>query len=334
MNDSTETTQETHDLTKLKSMADIDITNLLNDCVSLRPKTLILDDLRWKYLVRSVLRGKNVMMVGPARSGKTKSAQSIAKALDRKFFTFNCGSSQDARAMLIGNTFFKKESGTLFGESEFVRAIQVPNAIILLDELSRLSHDGTNILMPVLDPTQRTLRLDESESSAVVNVADGVSFIATANIGNEYTATRQMDKALTLRFPTIIEMQLLNSEQEMILLNELYPKATDTQRALYLQICKIAEHTRMQVKKADSRLETFIPTGTVVECAELVNDGFSLSEIAEMVIYPTYSEEGGIESQRTYIKQLVQKYLDVSSANEKNPMTDETADENTEEIPF
>jgi len=325
-------------LNTLKSMADIDISKYLDDCVSLRPKTLILDDLRWKYLVRSVIRGKNVMMVGPARCGKTKAAQAIAKALNRedKFFVFNLGSTQDARAALIGNTFFKKEAGTVFNQSPFVQAIQIEGAIILLDELSRGHHDAWNILMPVLDPTQRTMRLDEADENAFVRVADGVTFIATANIGNEYTATRQMDKALTLRFPTIIEMQLLNEEQEMSLLEATYPETTDESKILYRRLCKIAEHTRMQVKKAEARLETFIPTGTVIECAELVNDGFSLREIAEMVIYPTYSEEGGMDSQRTYIKQLVQKYLDEESSKAKNPMTDGEAevDEDTEEVPF
>lgn len=317
-------------------MADVDVSNFLENCDSLKPKDLILDPLRWKYLIRSVLRGKNVMMVGPARSGKTKSVQAVAKALNRedKFFTFNLGSTQDARVSLIGNTFFKKETGTLFHESEFVRAIKTPNAIILLDELSRLSHDGTNILMPVLDPTQRTLRLDESENSLVIHVADGVTFIATANVGNEYTATRQMDRALTLRFPTIIEMQLLSEEQEMELLRILHPDTDEDTEILYSKICKIADHTRMQVQKAESRLETFIPTGTVVECAELINDGFSLSEIAEMVIYPTYSDEGGMESQRTYIKQLVQKYLDQDSADTKNPMTDPEMDVDVEELEF
>jgi len=53
-----------------------------------------------------------------------------------------------------------------------------------------------------------------------------------------------------------------------------------------------------------------------------------------MVIYPTYSEEGGMESQRTYIKQLVQKYLDEESSKAKNPMTDPDVDEDTEEVPF
>ena len=61
--------------------------------------------------------------------------------------------------------------------------------------------------MTVLDAGQRYLRLDEASGQATINVADGVTFIATANIGNEYTSTRVMDKALMDRF-TIIEMDL------------------------------------------------------------------------------------------------------------------------------
>ena len=275
------------------------------------------------------------MMVGPARSGKTKAAQAVAKALNRedKFFVFNIGSTQDARSSLVGNTFFKKDKGgTIFNPSPFVVAIQTPGAIILLDELSRGHHDAWNILLPTLDPTQRTLRLDEADENAFIKVADGVTFIATANIGNEYTATRQMDKALTLRFPTIIEMQLLNIEQEMSLLNVIYPDSSKETQLLYEKICQIAIHTRMQTNKVDSRLDTFIPTGTVVECADLVNDGFNLLEIAEMVIYPVYSDEGGIESQRTYVKQLVQKYIDIDTPKDED--LNVSIDSETEEVPF
>ena len=30
---------------------------------------------------------------------------------------------------------------------------------------------------------------------------------------------------------------------------------------------------------------------------------------AEVTIYPQYSDDGGVESERTYIRQLVQKYV-------------------------
>jgi MoxR-like ATPase len=136
------------------------------------------------------------MMTGPAGCGKTMAAKSLVNALDRPEFYFNLGATQDPRSTLIGNTHFSKEDGTYFTESEFVRAIQTENAVILLDELSRAHPEAWNILMTVLDQGQRYLRLDEADGSPTVKVAKGVCFIATANIGNEYTSTRVIDKAL------------------------------------------------------------------------------------------------------------------------------------------
>ena len=306
------------------NMTNADVTKMLTDCNTLKPKTLIIDDLQWKYLVRSVLRGKNILFLGPSRSGKTTAAISVANALDRKdkFFKFNLGSTQDARATLVGNTTFKKDAGTVFNKSEFVTAIQTPGAVILLDELSRGHHDAWNILMPVLDPTQRYLRLDEAEDSAVIPVAEGVTFIGTANIGNEYTATRVMDKALTLRFPAIVEMKLLTSDQELELLNTIFPNTDDDQKKMFKILTKISEDTKKQYRMEDAKITNFIPTGQIVEMAETVLDGFTLPEIAEMSIYPLFDESGGSEAERLYVRQIVQKYLDTKAEAVKTPIID------------
>ena len=185
---------------------------------SLKPKDLVIGELKWKYLIRSAVRGKNIMMTGPAGCGKTLAAKSLVNALDRPNFYFNMGATQDPRATLIGNVHFEKSKGTYFSESLFVKAIQTPNAVILLDELTRAHPDAWNILMTVLDQGQRYLRLDEQDGQATINVAEGVCFVSTANIGNEYTATRQLDKALLDRF-VIIEMDTLSDEQELSLIH-------------------------------------------------------------------------------------------------------------------
>ena len=106
-------------------------------------------DLKWKYLVRSAVRGKNIMMTGAAGCGKTMAAKSLVNALDRPEFYFNLGATQDPRSTLIGNTHFNKSDGTYFSESTFVKAIQTENAVILLDELSRAHPDAWNIHMTV-----------------------------------------------------------------------------------------------------------------------------------------------------------------------------------------
>jgi len=295
----------------LTTATDFDIKKFLDTCTNLRPLSLIMDDIKWKYMVRSAIRGKNILLLGPTGCGKTLAAQTVAKVVgkENKFFYFNLGATQDARASLIGNTHFDKSTGTFFKESSFVKAIRTPNAIILLDEISRSHHDGVNILMTVLDDLQRYLRLDEKEDNEIVKVADGVTFIATANVGNEYTATRVMDRALLSRFPVKIEMTPLDRESEFNLLKNRFTIDGEDKIDILNAVCDIADHTRKQVKLEDSKITNFLPTRSTVEIAELIVDGFNLLEIAETTIYPNFSEDGGVDSERTYMKQLVQKYI-------------------------
>ena len=127
----------------------------IHNSYSLKPQGLMMNELKWKYLVRSGVRGKNIMMTGPAGCGKTMAAKALVNSLDRPDFYFNLGATQDPRATLIGNVHFDKDEGTYFSESLFVKAIQTENAVILLDELSRAHPDAWNILMTVLDYAQR-----------------------------------------------------------------------------------------------------------------------------------------------------------------------------------
>ena len=294
-----------------------------NESFQLKPKQLIVNELKWKYLMRSAMRGKNIMMTGAAGCGKTMAAKSIVNALDRPDFYFNLGATQDPRATLIGNTHFNKEDGTYFSEALFVKAIQTPNAVILLDELSRAHPDAANILMTVLDEGQRYLRLDEADGSPTIKVAEGVCFIATANIGNEYTATRVMDRALMDRF-IVIEMDLLDKDQEFNLLKMMFP---NVQTDLLDSIASIVHDTRKELKQENPRISTHISTRASVEMASLCYDGFDLLEAAEVTVYPQYDSAGGIDSERTFMKQIVQKYSDDGSSDDLFNVEDEAGDD-------
>lgn len=290
-----------------------DIKNFIHtESVSLKPESLVMTELKWKYLIRSAVRAKNIMMTGPAGCGKTMAAKSLVKALNRPDFYFNLGATQDARATLIGNTHFDSKKGTFFSESAFVKAITTPNAVILLDELSRAHPDAWNILMTVLDEGQRYLRLDEAEGSPIIKVASGVTFIATANIGNEYTSTRVMDRAILDRFTTI-EMDVLNDIQEFELLKYMFPAVNEYDLKA---IAEIAHHTREVSRGESGKLSNMVSTRASVEAASLVYDGFSLTEAAEISIYPFFTNDGGVDSERTYIKQLVQKYVKVENTSD------------------
>ena len=286
-----------------------EVLEFIHNSYSLKPKGLMMEELTWKFLIRSAVRGKNIMMLGPSGCGKTMAAKALVNSLDRPDFYFNLGATQDPRSVLIGNVHFEKKSGTYFSESLFVKAIQTPNAVILLDEVSRAHPDAWNILMTVLDYGQRYLRLDEKNDCETIKVADGVTFIGTANIGNEYTSTRVMDKALVDRF-TVVEMKVLNDEEEFKLLEYMFPHVkVETLKS----ISKIAHLTRSESKTETARLDNGISTRTSVEIAGLLFDGFSLQEASEVCIYPQYDESGGIDSERTFVKQIVQKFIDDKS---------------------
>ncbi len=290
-------------------MNDDEIDNALRNCATLKPQELIISDLKWKYLVRAILRGKNILIVGPTGCAKTMSARCVAEALKRPFRKFNIGSTQDARATLVGNTTYKKELGTVFHKSPFVKAITTPNTVILLDELTRGTHDAWNILMTVTDPTQRYMQLDEDEEGSIIQVAEGVSFIATANIGNEYTSTRVLDKAIARRFPIKLEMAPLSGSELKKLFGILIKSRTDEEFKLMNVLADISDDIIAQCKLENAPISSIIPPANMVEMAELVMDGFSLEEIAEAAIYPEYPDDGGGDSERTFIRTILQKYF-------------------------
>ena len=293
-----------------------------------KPKKLFINELKWKYLIRNILKSKNIIMTGLSGSGKTISAFHAASTLKRKLFNIPLGSTQDPRAALIGNTFYNKEKGTFFNESTFVQAIQTENAVILLEELSRAHPEAWNILMPVLDKEQNFLKLDEAEGQPVIKVAKGVSFIATANVGSEYTSTRVFDRALSDRFTTI-EMDVLNKDEEVELLTMLYP---DINKKTIEALAKITHETRKDQESESPKLNTAISTRMSVEMGEIINDGFSLLEAMEVCVLPFYNLSGGVESEREYIMQLIQKHLP-NDEDDKELVGDKN-DERENENPF
>ena len=298
-----------------------EVMSFLKTCVDKRPDTLYMEDLNWKFICRNVYRGANMLLTGPTGTGKSQTAIAVAKAMGRELFYINLGATQDPRGTLIGNTHFSKDAGTFFNESAFVKALKTPNTVILLDEVSRAHPEAWNILMTVLDPGQRYIRLDEAVGAPTIKVAEGVSFIGTANLGAEYTAVRVMDRALIDRF-TIAEIPYLTEAQETSLLQKIYP---DMETSDAENLAEIAKLTRDEIQSDQPQISTMISTRSVIEMGGLLVDGFSIAEVAQVGIYPLYSEEGGLQSERTFMRQIVQKFI--SDGTDENLFNDQAEEE-------
>jgi len=296
-----------------------------------KPGNFYISSIKWKSLVRAVLRAKNLMIIGPSGYGKTMAVHAVKSLFpERLFHTVSMGDSSDARTVFAGTVTFENGE-TRFKPSEFITAIQTPNAIIYIDESTRGHDDAINMLLPALDPLQRCMRLYDSPGTPVIKVADGVCFIATANIGSQYTTTRSMDRAFRERFETL-EVDIMGKETQIELLNNKYNNLLDSN--VINSVAEIAHDTRQQVffNTMDAKLSWDLSPRIVEQICDYLVDGFTLPETAELIIYPMYAKDSGAESERTYMQQLVQRYCVVEEElveiNEVDENVERTIDPN------
>ena len=158
-----------------------------------------ISDDNWRLLLRNILTGTNTLMVSPTGTGKTELVMHACKKMSIECNVFNMGTIFDPISELLGVHRLVGGSSK-FDYAKFAQDVQKP-CVILLDELSRAPVTTNNDLFPCLD-SRRTLPVDMAGGEDVRNIKihPHCVFIATANVGSEYTGTMSMDRALVGRF--------------------------------------------------------------------------------------------------------------------------------------
>jgi MoxR-like ATPase len=260
-------------------------------------------ELHWEQISYGISHAEPVLLLGPSGCGKTELCRLAAQAYGKELLSVNCGGMSEARTSLIGNTHFSKDKGTWFEPSRFVRAVQNHLACVLFDEISRAQRDAFNILLPVLDG-QRSIPVDESENAGVVQVAHGVNFLATANVGAAYTGTDPLDLALLDRFPVVLEMEFPLAKEERGILMKRCP---DLSYADAQELVRFAGRQREMTREGE--FNAMISTRTLLAAGRQVAAGISRSNAIEFCILNRFAQDGGDISDRTKLRQLLQKLM-------------------------
>ena len=179
-------------------------------------------------------------------------------------------------------------------------AISTPNTVVLLDELTRAPRDAFNLLLPLLDG-QRYLALDESDAEAIVQVAEGVSFWATANEGMEYTGTSILDRALRDRFQ-IIDMDFTDEQSEIQILAARCK--IPAKFATYL--AAIAKRQR-NAAKTQEEFSTMVSTRSLIAAGNQFAFGVPFGEAIACCVESMFSAEGDASSERAKLHAMVVK---------------------------
>lgn len=271
----------------------------------------VIDDTTWNMLLAQVYGHVNTILVGPTGTGKTELIITMCKKLGLEYTLIQMGGISDVyEHLVLGKDLANNGTETVDIWSPFALAIQKPG-VVILDEVNRIPKNGTNALFNVLD-NMRELAAPTAKDPAkkVIKVHPECTIFATANLGSGYTGTKQLDQAFENRF-TPIEVGYLKSDQESTLLRNRWgiPSA-DAKNIVFIA-------NKIRDCAAKSELERAISTRETLDCARLVNFGFSCKEAMEARFLPLFDEgNNGVDdtSERAKVRNIISQRFATSKS--------------------
>ena len=276
-------------LQQMKADSSLSVPTIQKDGFFISPKD-------WYLLVRNIRSKVNTMLVGASGSGKTELVMLACRKLGIRYSVYDMGSMHDPVSGLLGVHRLQQGGVSVFDYAKFTQDIQQPG-VVLLDEISRAPVTANNILFPCLD-SRRQLPVEIAGGKDVrsIPVHPECVFIATANVGAEYTGTMSMDRALVGRFFPLELDYMPCTEEAKVLSKRCSIKPNDA-----ANIVAVAETIRNLYGKQE--LSCSVSTRETLMAGRLVADGWTALEAMEMTFLPLF-EGNRTDGERSVVSKI------------------------------
>lgn len=247
---------------------------------------------------------QNINLVGPHGCGKTELAIQFAARLNLPLLIMDCANLREARDWFGYKT--AREGTVYWHESQFVKAVEAGNHVILLDELNRANPHLLNTLMPLLDARRFTYLEEKGDK---ICVGPGTVFFASMNEGAGYTGTSALDRAIRDRFPRVVELTYLGEKDEIKLL----VKRVGIDEDIATRLVQMANKIRQDATGLSAALTESLSTRQLIAAAH----DFAIGgvETLTFTVSNHFSADGDDDSERVRVQNIIQgKFGDLLAA--------------------
>lgn len=247
---------------------------------------------------------QNINLVGPHGCGKTELAIQFAARLNLPLLIMDCANLREARDWFGYKT--AREGTVYWHESQFVKAVEAGNHVILLDELNRANPHLLNTLMPLLDARRFTYLEEKGDK---ICVGPGTVFFASMNEGAGYTGTSALDRAIRDRFPRVVELTYLGEKDEIKLL----VKRVGIDEDIATRLVQMANKIRQDATGLSAALTESLSTRQLIAAAH----DFAIGgvETLTFTVSNHFSADGDDDSERVRVQSIIQgKFGDLLAA--------------------
>jgi len=214
---------------------------------------------------KSVSANMPVLLVGETGTGKTTIIREVAKKNKKELIRVNLN-GQTGIEELVGKWLIEKGK-TVWNDGIMIKAMKEGQWIVF-DEINAALPEVLFTLNSLLDDDRKVVMIEKQ--GEVIRPKESFRFFATMNPSDEYTGTKEMNKALLSRFGAVLNVEPLEEDQERdILINEF--KAKDEYARILARISIL-----LRDAKKKEEIFFFCSTRDLINTTTLMNMGIDL----------------------------------------------------------